>query len=157
MPLSDERVHRNLTDFQGIIKPTGFNGLITISGLGLLPALLTLLKSFPGNHIHFLLSIFLLWSPAIFSKTLSDDARISILTCGPGKPLYATFGHSAIRVHDPVNSIDDVYNFGTYDFNTKNFYLKFLTGSLDYSLTVSSFSGFVNAYISENRWVYEQQ
>jgi len=55
---------------------------------------------------------------------LSSRAQISVITCGPGADLYATFGHSAFRVQDPVNGLDVVYNYGTFNFNTPNFYLK---------------------------------
>lgn len=87
---------------------------------------------------------------------LSQHSRISILTCGPGEDLYATFGHSAIRVYDPVNEIDWVYNYGTFDFNTPNFYMKFARGKLLYALSREYFENFMFTYQLENRWVQEQ-
>ena len=89
-------------------------------------------------------------------EILSPSTRISILTCGPGKPLYAAFGHTALYVNDPENGIDQVFNFGTFDVNTPNFYMKFLTGRLKYALSVSDFETFISEYRAENRWVYEQ-
>lgn len=91
------------------------------------------------------------------SKQLSDEAFISLLTCGHGKPLYAAFGHTAIRVNDPVNRIDRVYNFGTFDFETSGFYFKFLLGKLDYTLSAGSYKSFYQVYVSENRSIYEQK
>jgi hypothetical protein len=91
------------------------------------------------------------------APVLSDGAEISVLTCGPGQALYAAFGHTAIRVSDSEHHIDQVYNYGTFDFATPNFYVKFLTGKLDYMLAVSSFDDFVSEYKAENRWVYEQK
>jgi succinate dehydrogenase/fumarate reductase cytochrome b subunit len=87
---------------------------------------------------------------------LSDKAEVSILTMGPGQQLYDSFGHSAFRVKDELNSIDLVYNYGVYDFNTPNFYLKFARGKLMYKLAVSSFLPFQNYYIRQNRWIEEQ-
>ncbi|MFM1877944.1 MAG: hypothetical protein RLZZ241_810 [Bacteroidota bacterium] len=87
---------------------------------------------------------------------LSPRARVSILTCGPGTELYSTFGHSAFRVWDPAQNIDWVYNYGTFDFNTPNFYMKFARGKLDYALSKSVFSSFLYTYQIEQRWVQEQ-
>lgn len=87
---------------------------------------------------------------------LSENAKISVLTCGPGEPLYATFGHTALRVVDPDTDVDEVFNFGTFDFNTSNFYFKFLSGKLDYMLEVSDFDDFILEYIEDGRWVAEQ-
>jgi hypothetical protein len=87
---------------------------------------------------------------------LSKSAEISLLTCDPGEELYSIFGHSAIRVMDPVNNIDWVYNYGTFDFETEHFYLKFAGGRLLYYLNTEEYMGFMRSYIYENRTVYEQ-
>tara|TARA_R100000406_G_C3103178_1_gene122529 strand:- start:92 stop:1303 length:1212 start_codon:yes stop_codon:yes gene_type:complete len=88
--------------------------------------------------------------------TLSEAAEISIITIGPGKNLYDKFGHSAFRVKDEANGIDWAYNYGTYDFNTPNFYTKFAQGKLNYNLSVAYFEAFYQNYVQENRWVKEQ-
>lgn len=75
---------------------------------------------------------------------------------GPGNYLYDKFGHSAIRVLDKEKNIDAVFNYGTYDFNTPNFYTKFAQGRLMYSLSVSDFDSFFQHYKSEDRWITEQ-
>ena len=56
---------------------------------------------------------------------LSNDAKISVLTIGPGSSLNDAFGHSAFRIRDINKGIDWVYGYGEYDFGTPNFYLKF--------------------------------
>jgi len=94
--------------------------------------------------------------PAISTPTLSPLAQISLLTASPGPALYASFGHSALRVMDPVNGLDEVYNFGTFDFDTPNFYLKFLQGRLHYKLTVTTFWQFYYDYKAEGSGVAEQ-
>ena len=107
-----------------------------------------------------LLSLFCcLWPPDrghAQQATLSPQARISVITCGPGTDLYATFGHSAFRVWDPAREIDWIYNYGTFDFNTPNFYLKFARGKLLYALSRQNFRNFVYTYQLEQRWVREQ-
>ena len=118
---------------------------------------------FPRNiykmHLNFMryLLLFVFLLPAIpISGQLSSGARISILTCGPGTDLYATFGHTAIRVQDPANALDEVYNYGTFDFNAPNFYMKFAQGRLLYFLSRDRFENFLYTYQLENRWVKEQ-
>ena len=87
---------------------------------------------------------------------LSNKAEISILTCSPGNQLYSLFGHSAIRVTDPINKIDAVFNYGTFSFN-EDFYFNFAMGRLNYKLSVSPMSGFMREYQYENRGVTEQR
>lgn len=90
------------------------------------------------------------------SQPLSENAEVSVLTCGPGDDLYATFGHTAIQIYDPHTGVDRVYNYGTFDFDTPNFYLKFARGKLLYSLQVTSFERFMYVYHLEGRWVKRQ-
>lgn len=92
----------------------------------------------------------------VSAQTLSDRAEVSLITCGPGTDLYATFGHSAVQVFDPATGIDRVYNYGTFDFDTEGFYIKFTRGKLNYILSVSTFDRFVMSYQYEGRWVYRQ-
>lgn len=88
-------------------------------------------------------------------RKLSDDSYISLLTCSSGSELYSVFGHSAIRVKDDSLNIDLVFNYGTFDFDTPNFYLKFMNGDLDYMLAYNTFGRFKMAYEHENRSVVE--
>ncbi|MDO6519687.1 Lnb N-terminal periplasmic domain-containing protein [Zobellia uliginosa] len=88
---------------------------------------------------------------------LTPLSKISVVTCGPGSELYSTFGHSAIRVEDPSLGINAVYNYGTFDFTTPNFYMKFARGKLDYSLARQNFAYFLKEYEYENRWVKSQE
>ena len=102
--------------------------------------------------------IFLGWSLFANSQIqLSKDAQASILTCGNGDQLYSVFGHTGIRIWDASQNIDLVYNYGTFDFNTPNFYLKFVKGDLEYQLSVASFNDFMYEYQYTNRDVFQQK
>lgn len=105
-----------------------------------------------------ILFIFVL-SPFLSVKafTLSKDAEISILTCSPGAELYSLFGHTAIRVYDPQANFDQIFNYGTFDFQTPHFYLKYAQGLLPYQLTHTSFDRFMYTYKYEERSVYSQR
>ena len=82
--------------------------------------------------------------------------QVSILTISPGKDLYSIFGHSAIRIQNGPDGQDLVFDFGTFDFNTPGFYLKFIRGQLDYALSVRLFSDFQKPYLETGQSVFEQ-
>ena len=88
---------------------------------------------------------------------LSNQAQVSVLTCGTGNESYSLFGHTAVRVSDPKNFIDVVYNYGAFDFGTPNFVLKFIKGDLQYFAIAHSYTDFINDYIYEKRSVYQQE
>ena len=102
--------------------------------------------------------IFILFSFFGFSQSpkLSPNATISMITVAPGESLNDTWGHSAIRIKDNMLGFDVVYNYGTYDFNTPNFYTKFMRGKLLYDLGVNQFHNFYRYYKQQNRSVVEQ-
>jgi len=87
---------------------------------------------------------------------LSSEAEFSLITCGSGEELYSSFGHSAFRIKDPIYGYDVVYNYGTFDFNTSAFYIKFAQGKLPYQLGRNSFKNFLKTYQYEKRWVKAQ-
>jgi len=89
-------------------------------------------------------------------KTPGDSATISLITCSPGKEVYAQFGHTAIRVNDPNNGIDVVFNYGIFSFDTPNFYYKFVKGETDYQLGVYDTRYFIPEYQERNSMVWEQ-
>lgn len=100
-------------------------------------------------------SLFLLVFSSL-SSIHAQDYRISLLTCDPGEELYSAFGHSAIRVMDVDTGQDFVFNYGTFNFNTPNFYGKFAGGKLDYMLSVSTYADFLADYHNQQRNVREQ-
>ncbi|MGL2966824.1 lipoprotein N-acyltransferase Lnb domain-containing protein [Flavobacterium sp. XGLA_31] len=111
------------------------------------------------NKIFLLfLWVLLLSNSLIFGQmSLGKNAEVSILTCGEGNELYSLFGHTAIRIKDDINALDVVYNYGTFDFSTENFYLKFVKGDLRYFVTATTYNDFFNEYVLENRSIYEQK
>jgi hypothetical protein len=51
---------------------------------------------------------------------LSQNSRVRVLLPAAGKRVYSLWTHH-IRVSDPDNYIDAVFNYGAFDFNTPNF------------------------------------
>jgi hypothetical protein len=107
--------------------------------------------------LHFFLLLFCNFLSFGHNYPLSSEAKISVLTCGSGEELHSIFGHTAIRILDQKQGIDIVYNYGMFDFNTPNFYLKFVKGDLYYHVSKGSFEHFMYSYRMENRSVYEQE
>ena len=70
------------------------------------------------------------------SHTLSDDARATLLTILPGDAVHALWGHTALRIHDPVTRTDVVFNYGTFDFSDPWFVPRFVYGDLEYYLSI---------------------
>ncbi|MCL6294689.1 DUF4105 domain-containing protein [Jejuia spongiicola] len=104
-----------------------------------------------------LLLIFLFTQTLIGQQIeLSNEAKISVLTIGPGSSLNDAFGHSAFRIRDISKGIDWVYGYGEYDFDTPNFYLKFAQGKLNYLISKDGFQKFYRVYSYYDRTIKEQ-
>jgi len=103
--------------------------------------------------------LFLLFPILSFSQniTLSDNAKVSILTCGTAPVSYAMYGHTGIRITDVINQIDVVYNYGAFDFSTPNFMLKFVKGDLQYFVTSDNYYDFELSYLQDQRSIVEQE
>lgn len=86
----------------------------------------------------------------------SSNYQISLLTISPGTDVYSLFGHTAVRVKDLKSEDDITYNYGTFDFKTKNFLIKFLRGKLPYQLSRAPFYAFMYEYNETQRSVTEQ-
>lgn len=109
------------------------------------------------SKITVLFIALLIYFPAkTFAQSDSCHLRISILTATPGEELYSTFGHSALRVTDSTNNSDIVYNYGTFNFDEPNFYIKFVRGKLPFYLSTDYFDNFIVEYQQENRGITEQ-
>ncbi len=97
-----------------------------------------------------------LWAMGSMAQPLSEQAEISLLTCGPGEELYTRYGHTAIRVADPSYDLDVVFNYGIFDFNTEHFYWKFMRGETYYQLGIERWEDFRVGYAYMGRSVVEQ-
>ena len=110
------------------------------------------------RNLKFLLFSFILLISVGFKGQvqLSVYSEISIITVDSGDNLYESFGHSALRLKDPVLNLDLVYNYGVFDFNAPNFYTNFVQGRLLYKLVRYNFSYFLDGYTKDKRWTKQQ-
>jgi hypothetical protein len=102
-----------------------------------------------NKFFTFISLLLILAVPSLKSQFPTDSAHVYLITASPGNETYSIFGHSAIRVENKAEGYDAVFNYGTFDFDTENFYFKFGTGRLMYFLSVADYNLFKDAY---NRW-----
>lgn len=108
------------------------------------------------HYILLNLILFLVFQLNLNAQQLSPEAKISILTCNPGTETYSMYGHSAIRVSDPVYQIDAVFNYGLFSYDSPHFFYRFAKGQTDYMMGGQRFSSWLPEYEEERRSVYEQ-
>ncbi len=91
-------------------------------------------------------------------KAAEDDTAIevSVLTCSPGSEVYSLYGHTAIRVQCQEKGVDDVFNYGVFDFATDNFVWKFVLGQTDYRCEALPWKYFLMEYRHRGSSVVEQ-
>jgi hypothetical protein len=104
--------------------------------------------------LYFLLSFVSLFTNA---QVNYDSLQVSLLTVEPRpNETYTVFGHTALRLFDPVNRIDAVLNWGTFNFHAPNFLYRFVKGETDYILAASPYDSFRQEYFLGNATVVEQ-
>ena len=98
-----------------------------------------------SNYKIFLVAVFLTVFYTNYANSLSNESKISILTCDEGKEIYTLFGHSAVRVYDPKNNIDEIYNWGMFSFSDNEFEFgyDFAKGRLNYFLGKQKYQNFI--------------
>ncbi len=109
------------------------------------------------KKIFFFVLLFVASFGAAQLGDLTASSKISLLTIGNADELHSRFGHTALRIQNPSDSLDIVFGYGGFDFEDPNFYYKFTTGKLDYSMTGHRFNNFVAGYKIENRSIHEQE
>ncbi len=88
---------------------------------------------------------------------LSEEAEIVVITIGPYQgEVWSAFGHSGIRVYDPKQGLDVIFDYGVFDFNQGNFFLNFAKGLLKYQVAARYYEPFVAQQIRLNRSVKAQ-
>lgn len=105
----------------------------------------------------YVIALCLLLPAGAQAQELSNNAQVWLVTCSPGEELYERFGHTALWIEDEENDIHAIFNYGTFDFNTKHFYWKFMRGETWYALEWEVPYWFFRAYEAENRKIYRQE
>ena len=90
------------------------------------------------------------------SMTNPDRIQISLLTCSPGKEVWAQYGHTAIRYYDKESGEDLAINYGIFSLDQTYFIPRFVLGMTDYRMGVQPMDMFLAQYSYEGRGVIEQ-
>lgn len=90
------------------------------------------------------------------SMTNPDRIQISLLTCSPGKEVWAQYGHTAIRYYDKESREDLAINYGIFSLDQTYFIPRFVLGMTDYRMGVQPMDMFLAQYSYEGRGVIEQ-
>lgn len=83
--------------------------------------------------------VFIAWSQTGFATenlaipAVPDDGKEAwLVTFGPGEIYFERFGHNAIWLREPAASLDHTFNFGYFDFEQEDFFLRFMRGRMLY-------------------------
>ena len=90
------------------------------------------------------------------SMSNADSIQISLLTCSPGKEVWAQYGHTAIRYYDKESGEDFAINYGIFSLDQTYFIPRFVLGMTDYRMGVQPMDIFLAQYSYEGRGVVEQ-
>jgi hypothetical protein len=123
---------------------------------------LELTRGFPLRAVCTLLIIsafLVLFSfPASAAERLQgDEKQVWLVTYGPGEIYWQRFGHNAIWIRDPAQGLDHVFNFGFFDFEQQDFFLRFLQGRMLYFSAARPAREEFAAYINEDRSIRAQR
>lgn len=85
------------------------------------------------------------------------ETGVWLVTYGPGEIYWQRFGHNAIWIRDEDLGLDHVFNFGFFDFEQENFFLRFLQGRMLYFSAAQPAQREFAQYIDENRSIRLQK
>lgn len=114
--------------------------------------------------LFYLCLICLFWSPAGFASSplslpaVDDDAREAwLVTFGPGEIYFERFGHNAIWLREPAAKLDHTFNFGYFDFEQEDFFLRFMRGRMLYFSIAQPAQREFAYYVQANRGIRAQK
>src|SRR5450432_521307 len=108
--------------------------------------------------------IALLFALAMTANTATAQERqlpganldVALLTFGPGTEVWERFGHNAILIRDRASGVENLYNYGIFDFDQEDFFLNFARGRMTYRMAVDNLADDLPMYRAEGRWIIEQ-
>lgn len=85
------------------------------------------------------------------------EQEVWLVTYGPGEVYWQRFGHNALWVRDSERGLDHTFNFGFFDFEQENFFLRFLQGRMLYFSAAQPVRKEFAQYQAENRSIRLQR
>lgn len=97
------------------------------------------------------------WPLSAAEHAQPEDPEVWLVTYGPGEIYWQRFGHNAIWVRDSGLGLDHVFNFGFFDFQQQDFFLRFLQGRMLYFSAARPAQDEFTDYVNENRSIRAQR
>lgn len=104
-----------------------------------------------------LLAVMITGSVTFAAEETPSSTEVWLLTYGPGEIYWQRFGHNAIWIRNSDLSLDHVFNFGFFDFEQKNFFLRYLRGRTLYFSAAQPVQREISNYIVKNRSIRAQR
>ena len=80
-----------------------------------------------------------------------------LVTFGPGQVYWERFGHNAIWLREPAAGLDHTFNFGFFDFEQEDFFLRFMRGRMLYFSVAQPAVREFGFYREDNRSIRAQK
>lgn len=115
-----------------------------------------LIRRLPRACALLLLLLGSVLSQPVFAEP-PGETEVWLLSYGPGEIYWQRFGHNAIWIRDTGLGLDHTFNFGFFDFEQENFFLRFLQGRMLYFSAAQPAREEFAAYINDNRSIRAQK
>jgi hypothetical protein len=87
-----------------------------------------------------------------------SELTVTLVTYGTGPAVWERFGHNAIWIHDAASGQNAHYDYGRFDFDQRNFLLRFIQGRMWYSMGFEAdVERMLAAYAGQGRRVVLQE
>ena len=96
-------------------------------------------------------------SAQVSESASKAQSEVWLVTYGPGEVYWQRFGHNAIWIRSPEAGLDHTFNFGFFDFEQEDFFLRFLQGRMLYFSAAQPARDEFASYIDENRGIRAQK
>lgn len=87
----------------------------------------------------------------------AERYRVYLLTVGQGSEVWELFGHNALLIVDNLTGEQLAWNWGLFNFDDDGFLLRFLRGTMRYTMGPFDADRFVNSYEGTDRVVYANE
>ncbi len=84
------------------------------------------------------------------------NLRVDLYTYGPGTVYWERFGHDALVITDTASGEAYAFNYGTFDFDQRDFYLNFARGIMNYRAAAWPVADDIREYSGEGRSITDQ-
>ena len=112
----------------------------------------------------FLCLVLFVWSQTAIASEVThvqgvpdDAAEAWLVTYSPGEIYFERFGHNAIWLREPALGLDHTFNFGFFDFEQEDFFLRFMRGRMLYFSVAQPATAEFELYRQEDRGIRGQK